>query len=138
MCVTVTNSDHDQTLMLFVPVNPCLAWMRRICLLKVLLACNPSAMPQLMLLPYLKAIPRALKIAMHKTVGDVLFPNQMQYEEAKRILDLDNCFTRLDLDTKFQKFYEANSVQRGGSSYIQQKIKNAFDVLDSHQSMYTP
>lgn len=82
-----------------------------------------------MLVPFLKAVPRVFKIAMRKTIDDVLFPNQMSYEEAKRILDLDTHFTKQDLDSKFQGFYTVNSICNGGSPYIQQKIKNAFEVL---------
>lgn len=88
-----------------------------------------------MLAPYIKAVPRALRAAIYKTAIDVLFPDLMSCEEAKRILDLDSHFTKLDLDSKFQRFYTANSTQNGGSPYIQQKIKNAFNMLNNHQSL---
>lgn len=82
-----------------------------------------------MLVPFIKAVPRAFKAAVCRTIDDVFFQNRMSHEEAKSILDLKAQFTKQDLDSKFQRFYMANATHNGGSPYIQQKIKNAFEVL---------
>mmetsp|Transcript_21523 Transcript_21523/g.87809 ORF Transcript_21523/g.87809 Transcript_21523/m.87809 type:complete len:134 (+) Transcript_21523:334-735(+) len=57
--------------------------------------------------------------------------NQMTVDEASRILGLEkNTLKLASLEAKYQKLYEQNSVEKGGSPYLQYKIVGAKEVLE--------
>lgn len=74
---------------------------------------------------------KAVKSAAAKTLSDALFPNLMTKNEAIKILGLDHNFSREDLVQKYGRMYSQNAVKNKGSPYIQKKISNAYQFLDS-------
>lgn len=88
-----------------------------------------STQPQYMLIKTVKGVSKAFKTALFKTFDDIIFPYRMTRNEAIKILDLPTNYNQHDLEFKFSKFYSANSPKNKGSSYIQEKIKEARDLL---------
>lgn len=82
-----------------------------------------------MLVKAAKGIASSFKIAFVNTINQVLFPYEMNRSEALKILNLENDFKTEELNSKFKKFYFANSLEKKGSPYIQSKIKNAYEYL---------
>ena len=59
--------------------------------------------------------------------------NKLKLEEARQILNLEphEC-TKKAVWENFDKYFKANSVENGGSFYIQSKFYRAKEVLDLH------
>ena len=59
--------------------------------------------------------------------------NKLKLEEARQILNLEphEC-TKKAVQENFDKYFKANSVENGGSFYIQSKFYRAKEVLDLH------
>jgi import inner membrane translocase subunit TIM16 len=57
----------------------------------------------------------------------------MTFEEAKKILSLEEPLNDQNINEKFDKLFNTNSVENGGSFYIQSKIYNAKEFLLSNK-----
>lgn len=75
---------------------------------------------------------RCFKKAFINTFKHYLNMNIMNKEEAMDILNVPSSYTLNDLKVKYEKYYNANSPKKGGSSYIQSKIKGAFILLTNY------
>ena len=60
----------------------------------------------------------------------------MSVPEARAILSLNNTkdvgLDPLKIQAQFDKYFEANKVEKGGSFYLQSKIYRAKEALDLH------
>lgn len=72
---------------------------------------------------------KVLSKAFLDTCYSLYFNNPMKLYEAELILNVKSSSTCDDAHTSFIRLYNANSVSRGGSLYLQTKIKAAYDVI---------
>ncbi|KAI5169586.1 hypothetical protein PAEPH01_0836 [Pancytospora epiphaga] len=72
---------------------------------------------------------KCLGKALYRTLDEVLFSDRITRIEALKILDLSKNCTPADIEEKYRRFYKANSVNNGGSPYIQMRILDAYRYL---------
>lgn len=87
-----------------------------------------------MLVKTVKGVSKAFKTALYRTFDEIVFPYRMTKNDAIKILDLPSDYDRNEVESKFKKFYTMNSPKNKGSSYIQEKIKEARDLLNHSES----
>lgn len=82
-----------------------------------------------MVLTLLSEGAKCLNKALIRTLGEFFLPRRMEGAEARSILALSGKYTDSELHENYERLYNANDAKRGGSGYIQRKIRGAFQIL---------
>lgn len=82
-----------------------------------------------MALTILKEGIKVITVALYKTLLSFISRNLMSKEEAYKILDINLQESKEKIYKKYKDLYNKNSEENNGSSYLQSKIKNAYDFI---------
>ncbi|TBT97660.1 hypothetical protein CWI38_0873p0010 [Hamiltosporidium tvaerminnensis] len=68
--------------------------------------------------------------AFFMTVWDIYCKKDtMSVSEARNILNINHNISKENLNYEYKRLYEDNDIKKGGSSYLQQKIYNAYQTV---------
>jgi import inner membrane translocase subunit TIM16 len=72
---------------------------------------------------------QAASAGMGSAAGRVVSGNRMALDQARQVLNVEKAYTRAQVQENFEKIFEANDPDKGGSFYIQGKVISAKETL---------
>lgn len=67
--------------------------------------------------------------AFFKSIKEIIFRDELTPVEAKLILDVKSNASKIELEENFKNMYKLNSLENGGSLYLQEKILHSYELL---------
>eukprot|EP00475_Leptophrys_vorax_P027637 TRINITY_DN3942_c0_g1_i2.p1 TRINITY_DN3942_c0_g1~~TRINITY_DN3942_c0_g1_i2.p1 ORF type:complete len:151 (-),score=39.76 TRINITY_DN3942_c0_g1_i2:6-458(-) len=75
------------------------------------------------------ANPQAAKKAAENVAASGVLGRRMAAQEARLVLNLEEAYSREDVEKRFERLFVQNDVEKGGSFYLQSKIYRARESL---------